>query len=318
MEDNFSLNDLNKFLKKETFQCEFISGIKTNIKIEITGTRMFHVVGIPTTHILFTTYILPTSKDSDIFFNYWSETHGKEIDLMISKYSHLRNEPEKVLYNFLKFFGVNTRVYCDKIIILVEPNQINENLITEGKLDSVVRNIVRDIITIFKKGQTGEFGLPEDLNTDKIFYKFPQFKNEFQVFLEIIPDDSIQGFDVDADFYHEDELIYVTITTNSQFDFKLLYNLIGELNEVIAHELTHFKQYESGFKFPKKEPKNPKKYYSQSHELQAQKAGFKRKSKIQKLDYETLIRRWFEENKHKHKMNPQQSEKVIQKILAQK
>ena len=90
------------------------------------------------------------------------------------------------------------------------------------------------------------------------------------------------------------------------------------MNEVLRHELEHLKQYEQGYKFPRKEPTNPEKYYTQSHELDAQKAGFKRRSRGEKLDYETLVRRWFEENRHKHRMTDDQAERVIQRLLKEK
>jgi hypothetical protein len=70
-----------------------------------------------------------------------------------------------------------------------------------------------------------------------------------------------------------------------------------------------------GEKLPDIEPKSHSKYYSQPHEIGAQVAGFKRKSKITKQPYEKVVRNWFEENKHKHKLNPKQSEKIIQKLL---
>jgi hypothetical protein len=75
------------------------------------------------------------------------------------------------------------------------------------------------------------------------------------------------------------------------------------------------RQHDDGYHFPKKEPKSPEKYYTQQHELEAQRAGFNKKSKTTKLDFETLVRGWFEKNPHKHRLNPSQKEKVIQKIL---
>jgi hypothetical protein len=71
----------------------------------------------------------------------------------------------------------------------------------------------------------------------------------------------------------------------------------------------------SGMELPEKEPKSPLKYYSQPHEIGAQIAGFKRKAKITKQPYEKVVRNWFEDNKHKHRMTPKQAEKVIQQII---
>jgi hypothetical protein len=43
--------------------------------------------------------------------------------------------------------------------------------------------------------------------------------------------------------------------------------------------------------------------------------GFKRRSKIEKIPMEKMVRDWFEKNKHKYKMKPDQVERVVQKIL---
>ena len=193
-----------------------------------------------------------------------------------------------------------------------------KTLLREDKFDSVVRKIVRDIITIYKTGKTGEFGLPEDVDSELHFYEFSQLETPLQIFLEIEHDDSVEGFDVDADYYRDDDLIYITIISNPRYDSSIIYSLIGELNEVVRHEIEHVKQYESDNLPNKREPKNPEKYYTQKHEVGAQKAGFKRASKVKKMDYETLVRNWFEDNKNKHKMNPDQVERVIQKILQEK
>ena len=193
-----------------------------------------------------------------------------------------------------------------------------KKLILEDKLDSVVRQIVRDIITIYKKGVDGEFGLPEDLHDDLLQYEFPQLETTFSIFLEISSDDSVDGFEVDAEYYSDEDLISIEIISNPSYSTNVIQQLIGELNELVRHELEHLKQHEKGFKFPNKEPKNPEKYYTQSHELDAQRAGFKRRSKGENINYEFFVRKWFEDNPHKHRMNKDQAERVIQKILSEK
>jgi len=191
-------------------------------------------------------------------------------------------------------------------------------LIKEDKFDGVVRQIVRDIITIVKKEKDGEYGLPEDLYEDQMEYDFPYIENTFSIFLQLSSDESVDGFDVDADYYKDEDVISVEIKTNPSFGQDILQPLIGELNEVIRHELEHMKQHQKGFKFPNREPKNPEKYYTQQHELEAQRAGFKRRSRGEKVDYESLVRKWFDDNLHKHRMNKDQAERVIQRILREK
>jgi hypothetical protein len=49
--------------------------------------------------------------------------------------------------------------------------------------------------------------------------------------------------------------------------------------------------------------------------LEAQRAGFNKRAKSEKADFETLVRTWFQKNPHKHTLNPKQQEKVIQQII---
>lgn len=193
-----------------------------------------------------------------------------------------------------------------------------KKLIKEDKFDGVVRQIVRDIITIVKKEKDGEYGLPEDLYEDQMEYDFPYIENTFSIFLQLSSDESVDGFDVDAEYYKDEDVISVEIVTNPSFGQDIIQPLIGELNEVIRHELEHMKQHQKGFKFPDREPKNPEKYYTQQHELEAQRAGFKRRSRGEKVDYQSLVRKWFDDNIHKHRMNKDQAERVIQRILREK
>ena len=193
-----------------------------------------------------------------------------------------------------------------------------KKLIKEDKYDGVVKEVVKDIIKIFTTREDGEYGLPEDLNPNEIEYEFPSLENTFSVFLDLSSSENVEGFDVDSDYFRDDDLIYVTVITNPKYGNEIIQPLIGKLHELIRHELEHVKQHESGYEFPKKEPKKPFKYYTQKHELDAQRRGFRRGAKSEKLDYETVVRNWFEDNQHKHMMNPEEAEEVIQQILSEK
>lgn len=191
-----------------------------------------------------------------------------------------------------------------------------KKLIVEGKYDSVVRQIVRDIVSIFNYNRKGEFLLPEDMERNEEEYQFPQLDVPLQVYLDLSESDNVEGFDVEADYYRDEDLIAITIISNPRFGDSIIQELVGELNEVVRHELEHIIQHEKGFNFPKKEPRTPLKYYSQPHELEAQRAGFKRRSKAEKIDYENLVRNWFENNKHKHRLTPSEIEVVVKKIIS--
>jgi len=190
-----------------------------------------------------------------------------------------------------------------------------KQLLKEDKFDFIVRKLVKDIISVVKHQKEGEFGLPEDLSSEDIFYSFPNLDTEFSVFLDLQLDETVDTVDVDGDYYPDDELIYVTIKTNPLKQNQVLQELIGELNELIRHELEHIKQHEEGYEFPE-DTTDPEKYYSQEHEIQAQRKGFMRRAKKEDRRFEEVIRTWFDRNKQKHNLKPEQIEIVIKKILS--
>jgi hypothetical protein len=329
--DGKTLKQVNKFLDRNFIEIYTILDedgdrtIPTNVKVELTGIQKYISMGEWKPHVNFTAYILPSNEESDIFYSALSAYHGKELEIKTfdhNPYASFVWVIQKKLSEMLEYFSLPeamlTKLVNEVPPVKLKEGTMNKKLLNEDKYDSVVRQLVRDIITIYKEGKDGEFGLPEDLYEDKVEYEFPQFDSTFSIYLEISTDDSIDGFDVEAAYYRDEDMISVEIVTNPSYGTQIIQELVGELNEVLRHELEHLKQYEQGYKFPRKEPTNPEKYYTQSHELDAQKAGFKRRSRGEKIDYETMVRRWFEDNRHKHRMTNDQAERVIQRLLKEK
>ena len=150
--------------------------------------------------------------------------------------------------------------------------------------------------------------------TGEEVYDFENLDTKFEIFLDLQQNENVNGLDVDAEYWDDEQILYITIITKPDPSNSILQDLLKELNEVVRHELEHIKQHEESYDFPK-EPKSHERYYTQPHELDAQRAGFKRRSKIEKIPMEKMVRDWFEKNKHKYKMKPDQVERVIQKIL---
>jgi hypothetical protein len=191
---------------------------------------------------------------------------------------------------------------------------MTESLITEGKYDSVVRQLVKDVLTTIKYQKEGEFTLPEDISGE-MTYDFPQLDTSFTIELDLTTSDDVETVDVDGAYYPEDDVIGIEIITNPNLNREILEELHFELNELIRHELEHIIQFERGDNIPKKEPKQPIKYYTQPHELQAQIAGFKRRAKKERKPLEDVIRSWFTKNQLKHRLSPKNIEVVINRIL---
>jgi hypothetical protein len=194
-------------------------------------------------------------------------------------------------------------------------NIIKKGIILEGSgLRQEIRTIVRDIIKIFKEEDEGEFNLPYEIDELKTKYTFPKF--ELEVELIIRESEEVDDFLLNAEFYREEEIITILIVYNPNNKGNLIYDLIGNLNELVSHELRHMYQQKTGmYDLNVEEPEDPFEYYTQPHELDAQVAGFKRMSKITKKPFEKVVRNWFEKNKDIHGMDDNKKEKVIQKIL---
>lgn len=178
-----------------------------------------------------------------------------------------------------------------------------------------IRKIVRDIISIFKKNDEGNFYLPEDVNGEE-FYDFDKIKAILTIELTIIIDDEIDKFEVNADWISDDDVIELTINYNSENKNKLLYDLSGELNEIIAHEIRHIDQETTGsYNTKVRKGQEGKKYYTQPHELDAQIFGFKRISKLTKTPFDVVVKRWFNTHSNLHQMNDTDVKYVIGKIM---
>ena len=316
------IDRVNRFFEGHTFEIYYLQDgdgeypTPTNIKVEITGVREYISMGDKKDYVTLTLYILPSSELSDAHNSIMSGYFGHETKIETydaGPYQNLVWVTQKKVDEVLKYFSLPSSMIT-KVVNEVEPKKMNESLIVEGQLDKTTRKLVQDVIEFFKYQREGEFGLPEDASNDEMVYELPGFNN-FSIFLDLQLSDDVETVDVDGDLYYDDDLMYITIISNPNAGYTILDELTKELNEVIRHELEHIRQHEQGYKFPNKEPKSPEKYYTQPHELEAQRAGFRKRAKSEKADFETLVRNWFQKNPHKHSLKPNQQEKVIQQIL---
>lgn len=314
---------LNEFLSQHEFKVEDPVGetaprdMYAVVKVQLTGTKEMYRAGDKMTYITYTTFIQPSSPMMNALTNILMDgKKEKVIDNQDMTFYILNNRVSDQLQRFLLYWGIENPVICTKVINETSDN-INESLIMEGKYDRIVRQIVNDILSVFKTKKVGGFSLPEDLRETDLYYDYPQFKKEFGVFVNFEQSDDVETFEVDGDLYYDDDTIEILVITNPNSGNEILNDLVNELNEVVRHEIEHIIQYDGGMK-RKKEPTDSEKYYTQQHELDAQKAGFKRRARREKNNMETLVRNWFKKYPHKHTLNPEQQERVIQKILSEK
>lgn len=187
-------------------------------------------------------------------------------------------------------------------------------MIQEQKIPrEFLRGIIRNIISKIKK----------DYRKSKV-YKYenidPGFGSRFD--LEIVMnkgkdfDDSfLKPYDMEAFWDDDTNTLEIFLNIDSKADNTFLYDLIGELNDVISHELTHKKQYERGDKIPNRRITRPETYYTQPHEIEAQMAGFKRKSKLSGVPLRDVIQGYFERRRNKYKLTDKIIDRIVNRLL---
>ena len=195
-----------------------------------------------------------------------------------------------------------------------------KNLILEdGRRRDVIRAVVKDIIKLYKDEDEGEFYLPNYYDDENDFYEFLKLGETFVVEVVLEQNEDLESFKVNADYYQNDDIIGVTIEYNPNNKTRMTYDLVGELNEVISHEIRHINQKVKGtFDLDVPEEKDPYKYYIQPHELDAQVFGFKRLAKITKTPIDVVVKRWFKTHGDVHRLTDEQAQDVISKILNYK
>jgi len=90
----------------------------------------------------------------------------------------------------------------------------NDLLLENNRRREVIRVIVKDIISVFKQEEDGEFYLPNYINDDKDFYNFTNFENNLSVEVIINPNFDVDDFIVDGNYWGSDDIIEIIIDYN--------------------------------------------------------------------------------------------------------
>lgn len=189
----------------------------------------------------------------------------------------------------------------------------------DNRRREVIRKIVKDLIIVFKDNEEGDFYLPEYFEDRIMVYDFPGLNESLTIEFKMSINESIDNFIVDANYYGEEDIIEINLEYNPKNKRVMAYDLIGELNEIVAHEIRHVDQQNKGmFDLNKKDETDPYKYYLQPHEMDAQIFGFNRLSKLTRKPFEEIVRNWYKTHKDLHRLTDSQSEKIINKLLMMK
>ena len=310
------LNRINKLLSTRTFKFkgQIINDLPESMnsdidyKFKIDGYKKMTSVGEEYNYALLIVVITGLNdRFSQLLFTPEDNEQGKMIaksfeNRLYKFYSDLN----LAMTNFLRIFDGDIRTTIDSLTFDV-PKPINESRMSR----LAVRTAVKDIVNILKNGKAGDFMLPNDEGDEYQFINLP-FGFSVELFIEI--DNDIEKYKMNGQIV-ENDVIQIIIRFNPKTLKNNFYNIIGELNEIVAHELEHLFQYFRGEYKYKTPPNDSFKYYTQPHEVKAQRAGFRRIAKLRKLPFNDVVRDWFEDHKEIHQMNDNEVDKVIQIII---
>jgi hypothetical protein len=277
MLDEKQINRINRLLKDETFNYtgDFLHGIKSDIdyKIELLGYREMISVGTKYPYMRVKVIVTDFRDDtSNMIFKLWSRKDPIEISKNFMTYLFpFRMGLISEISGVLQFF--DSENYNHVTIDDFEIDYDFTEVVTEQKRSrQSTRQVVRDIVNILKTKTEGIFLLPEDE-----FYEFKNYPTSFSVEVDIEHNNSKKGYSINADYDTDDDIVTVTIICNPKTLSKDLYDMVGELNEIITHELQHGIQSSKG-ELDDYEPRweSNLDYYLQPHEIEAQIKGFRR------------------------------------------
>ena len=278
--------------------------------------------------------------DTDIFISMISNEFQDYYDGIIETITNSVGS-ESYARNLGKnnYFRIKTGFYEDENpetitneLLLTVKESINEsNIINEAKgINEPIRRIVRDITNIVKSENYGEYFLPEDITeTNEIEYDFDNdFKKlnisrsynipSFSIELTYNADYSIkEPYMINGALMSDGDTISVLIIINPEHYPSLMYDLIADINDVVAHEIEHIFQEnymrpdsEIHHSYGEEQPSG-KDYYKQSHEIPAELKGIIRVAKLRNQPIKQVIGDWFKRSQYAHQLNDKDSLELI-------
>jgi hypothetical protein len=312
---------INKIASKNTFKYtgDIIQGVDQpadiDYKFTITGHKKMISVGEYYDYLLLKVVITgvhdPVSK---LIFTPEPTDTGKMVARAFESqlyrfYSSLNQE----IMEYLRYFNDSGEEFVRTTIDDLSFDLKKPENITESRMSRLaIRTTVTDIVNILKNGKSGEFRLPDV--DDGSEYNFTNLPFGYSLDLYVVIDNDIEKYEMNGQIT-ENDVIQIIVKFNPKTLRRNFYNIIGELNDIVAHELEHLYQYFRGEHKFKKQSKKSFKYYTEPQEVGAQRIGFRRVAKLRKLPYNDVVRDWFETHKEIHGLTDDEMEKVIEIII---
>lgn len=172
--------------------------------------------------------------------------------------------------------------------------KITKNILSEGALDKPILDLSREVIKVFKKGESVEFPY--------IFYRSGE---EIELIVEVtieVVENHNEPFEVYAEAAYDE--LYVTIKYDPEAFPESMNDLVAEIKETITHELEHIIQqnfedtYINPFESDYDEDKRGGKYnyFLKKNEIPAFVKGLIKRARTKKITLDQAMDEWYKEN----------------------
>lgn len=187
--------------------------------------------------------------------------------------------------------------------------------IAEKATTDVVKDVF-DVIRVYDGGED-EFILPDyysDIDGDE--YDYGTLK--FNVWVRLFEDNINDSFTIDAYTTGQyNDTVELIVVLGEDFTDKDYENLYIVLSEYVRHEIEHVLQ-EIDPERPdipeNKDGLTPFEYYTQKHEVDAQKVGFKRRAKMEDRPIEDVIRDYIEYRQSIDQLSDTEKQELVSKL----
>lgn len=316
------LNVLKRFVENNTFTFkgdllyQVPEKSEFDFKMDIKGYRKMISVGEYYDYLI--VGVTVTKLKDPISELLMGNMYGDNTELFKNNLYFLYNKLNSYITEKLRIFDPDVRVTIDEFNISLKDdnketsNNVNEETKQTKVSNLAIRTVVRDILQTIKDKKSGQHFLPND---DGGEYSFKNLPFSFSVELNLFEDKSTDNFIIDGNWIGDEDIVEIILTYNPTNLKKNLYDIVGELNEVVAHELTHGKQNSRGDIYERNENLTSFEYYSQPKEVEAQKVGFKRLSKLRQEPYENIVKEWFETHQNIHNLSENEVSGILKLLL---
>lgn len=293
----------NKFLKDEVFEIPspFVDMIvPAKVKFRFIGTREYISIGEKKEHLLYKITLLPTGLVNRYVNLILRGQKRHIIHTHDTSFHRLINNCDRILEKeFLAAMGDERPVMCVELQNIYEDN-MNKSIIYESKHDTLVTDIVKDILLQLKlftnsKEIEGKVDLPEEGE----YYQTPFIQGEsfpFYVELYLFKEDRDEyKIDADAPIDLDDDNITIVIYYNPKKLKSQINDIKNNLFYTLRHEYEHVLQTINDYSnvtYPKthKYKKDSLRTLLKRQEIEPQMRGYFLQSKKEKKPFDVVVK----------------------------